>query len=208
MADAKTHGTDPSAATDDRMPNQRTRRCRLDIPTIVGRIDPSNSPDDNRPSFGKHLRRALAGVMPGQTPRSSWFTFVLTLPIALQTATPVWAWGRLGHRVTSRLAEKYLNPKAKEAVKALLDEGESIADASLWADEHRRELPKTAPWHVLSGHRSIDLGDRAVEQHVPLESIFHFQRQSPNTDQVAGPVDQVALQRIAHADEAPASEAW
>ncbi len=39
------------------------------------------------------------------------------------------------------------DPKAKEAVKALLDEGESLADASTWADEHRRELPNAAPWH-------------------------------------------------------------
>ncbi len=81
--------------------------------------------------------------------RPSWRSVVATIAIlmALQTATPVWAWGRLGHRVISRIAEKYLSPKAKEAIKALLDEGESLADASTWADEHRRELPKTAPWH-------------------------------------------------------------
>jgi nuclease S1 len=73
----------------------------------------------------------------------------LALLVAFQTASPVCAWGRLGHRVTSRIAENRLTPKAKEAVKALLDEGESLADASLWADEHRRELPKTAPWHYV-----------------------------------------------------------
>ncbi len=49
----------------------------------------------------------------------------------------------------SRLAEKDLTPKAKEAVKALLDEGESLADASTWADENRGRLPKTAPWHYV-----------------------------------------------------------
>ena len=27
--------------------------------------------------------------------------------------------------------------------------GETIADASTWADEHRRQLPKTAPWHYV-----------------------------------------------------------
>jgi hypothetical protein len=68
---------------------------------------------------------------------------------AFQTATPVLAWGRLGHRVTSRIAEKYLNPKAKEAIKALLNEGETLVDASTWADQHRRERPKTAPWHYV-----------------------------------------------------------
>ena len=69
--------------------------------------------------------------------------------VALQPPTPAWAWGRLGHRVTSRIAEKQLSPKAKEAIKALLEEGETLADASTWADEHRRALPKTAPWLYL-----------------------------------------------------------
>ena len=35
---------------------------------------------------------------------------------------------------------------AKDGLAALLEPGESLADASLWADEHVRELPKTAPW--------------------------------------------------------------
>jgi len=49
---------------------------------------------------------------------------VLVLLVALQTGTPVWAWGKLGHRVTARIAERHLNPAAREAVKALLDKGE------------------------------------------------------------------------------------
>jgi hypothetical protein len=51
--------------------------------------------------------------------------------------------------VISRLVEKNLNPNAKAAIKALLEEGESIADASTWADENRGRLPKTAPWHYV-----------------------------------------------------------
>jgi hypothetical protein len=61
---------------------------------------------------------------------------VLALLIALQSATPAWAWGRLGHRVIAQIAEKRLTPKAKEAVKSLLADGESMADASTWADEN------------------------------------------------------------------------
>jgi hypothetical protein len=80
-----------------------------------------------------------------QAPRRSWLVVPLAILIALQTATRAWAWGRLGHRVIARIAEKNLNPKAKEAVKALLPEGESLADASRWADEVRGRLPKTAP---------------------------------------------------------------
>jgi nuclease S1 len=71
------------------------------------------------------------------------------LLVALQTATPGWAWGRLGHRVTSRIAESHLNSKAKAAIAELLEPGESMADASTWADDNRRRLPKTAPWHYV-----------------------------------------------------------
>jgi hypothetical protein len=87
--------------------------------------------------------------IPGRTPRRSWFVVALALLVALQSATPAWAWVRVGHRVISRLAEKHMTPQAKAAVAELLEPGESIADASLWADEHRRELPKTAPWHYV-----------------------------------------------------------
>jgi hypothetical protein len=54
--------------------------------------------------------------MPGQVPRRSWFVVALALLIALQAVTPAWAWGRLGHRVISRLAEKKLSPKAVAVV--------------------------------------------------------------------------------------------
>jgi hypothetical protein len=79
--------------------------------------------------------------------RRSWLVVALSLLIALQAAPPVWAWGRLGHRVIARFAERHLTPAAKEAIAGLLEPGESLADASTWADEHRRELPKTTPWH-------------------------------------------------------------
>jgi len=77
------------------------------------------------------------------------FVVFLALLVSLQMAAPAWAWGRLGHRVISRITEKKLNPKAKAAIAELLDEGESIADASTWADENRGRLPKTAPWHYV-----------------------------------------------------------
>ncbi len=73
----------------------------------------------------------------------------LAILVAIAFGRPAWAWGRLGHRVISRLAEKHMTPQAKTAVAALFEPGESLADASLWAGEHRRELPKTAPWHYV-----------------------------------------------------------
>jgi nuclease S1 len=87
--------------------------------------------------------------MPGRTTRPSLFAYAIALLIALQTATPAWAWGRLGHRVISRLAKKHMTEKARDALADLLDDNETIADASTWADENRRRLPKTAPWHYV-----------------------------------------------------------
>jgi nuclease S1 len=69
--------------------------------------------------------------------------------VLLQTSTPAWAWGRLGHRVISRFAKKHMTDKARDALAELLEPTETIADASTWADEHRRQLPKTAPWHYV-----------------------------------------------------------
>jgi S1/P1 Nuclease len=65
--------------------------------------------------------------------------------VALQAATPAWAWGRLGHRVISCLAEKQLTPATRAAIAHLLEPGESLAGASTWADEVRGRLRKTVP---------------------------------------------------------------
>jgi hypothetical protein len=81
--------------------------------------------------------------------RRSYYIVALTFLIALQISSTAFAWGRLGHRVTSRLAERHLTPQAKAAIAELLEPGESLADASLWADENRGRLPKTAPWHYV-----------------------------------------------------------
>jgi hypothetical protein len=51
------------------------------------------------------LERIMPAGLSRPRMRPSWFLVGLSLLAALQTATPVWVWGRLGHRVTSRLAE-------------------------------------------------------------------------------------------------------
>jgi hypothetical protein len=70
---------------------------------------------------------------------------LLTLLVTFQTATPASAWGRLGHRVISRFAASRLTPAAKAGIAALLKPGESLADASLWADDVRGRMRHTAP---------------------------------------------------------------
>ncbi len=118
------------------------------------------------------------GRLPGR-PGRSWLVFAVTVLSILGAATPTWAWGRLGHRVIARLADKQLTPKAKAAIVALLMPGESLADASLWADEHRRELPKTAPWHYVDvpldepRYHSVFSGDVAEKGYV-VDKIHDF----------------------------------
>jgi nuclease S1 len=75
--------------------------------------------------------------------------FLAIIFILPSTTTPAWAWGPLGHRVIGRLADRKLSPTARKAVAALLEEAETMADASTWADEHLSEMPKTGPWHYV-----------------------------------------------------------
>jgi hypothetical protein len=74
----------------------------------------------------------------------------VALILGLSAGQPAHAWGKLGHRLTARLTEAHLNDKAKAAVAELLDDGESLADASMWADENKRRIKGSAPWHYVN----------------------------------------------------------
>jgi nuclease S1 len=105
---------------------------------------------------------------------------MLALFLAGQMATPAWAWGRIGHRLTARIAEKHLNAKAKAAVAALLGEGESIADASTWADEQKRQIKGSAPWHYVDVPLDEDRYDSrfsgpGAEKGCIVDKIHEFQ---------------------------------
>src|SRR5579883_2551325 len=77
---------------------------------------------------------------------------VVLLVAALIAAMPrpAGAWGRLGHRASARLAESRLTPRARAAVLDLLEPGESLADASTWADDYSREIRGSAAWHYVN----------------------------------------------------------
>jgi hypothetical protein len=75
---------------------------------------------------------------------------IASLLIVTLLAGPASAWGRLGHRVAGKVAEDRLTPAARAAVQALLEPGESLADVSTWADEHRRDHPETSTWHYVN----------------------------------------------------------
>ena len=63
---------------------------------------------------------------------------------------PAYGWGRFGHRASAKLAESYLSPAARAAIRDILEEGETLADASTWADEHSRDIPGSGGWHFVN----------------------------------------------------------
>jgi hypothetical protein len=74
---------------------------------------------------------------------------------------PSWAWGPLGHRASGFMAERLLRPEVRREVRALLEPGETLADASQWADEAevRDRMPRSNAWHYVN----VPLGARAYE---------------------------------------------
>lgn len=66
-------------------------------------------------------------------------------------SVPAFAWGPIGHRAVGQIAEERLSAKARQAVRVLLGE-ESLAEASLWADEIRSEpqWQVSSPWHYVN----------------------------------------------------------
>ena len=77
----------------------------------------------------------------------AWVAVGIALLLLIPGAA--WPWGRMGHRVSGMMAESRLTPAALAAVRSLLEPGETLADASTWADE-QREVPKSGPWHYVN----------------------------------------------------------
>jgi nuclease S1 len=140
---------------------------------------------------------------PFRRPPKRWCVApTLTVLFILVPGGPVWAWGRLGHRVITRFAEQRLTPQAKAAIAGLLEPRESLADAALWADLNRRELPKTAPWHYVDvpldepRYHSIFSGDRPERGYV-VDKIHDFKL---IVNDASHPVDdrRIALRFLVH----------
>jgi len=72
------------------------------------------------------------------------------LSLVLGPARQVMAWGRMAHRAATRVAETRLTPQARAAIRDLLEHGESLADASTWADENSQDIPGSAAWHFVN----------------------------------------------------------
>ncbi len=72
---------------------------------------------------------------------------ILTSASTRPPTAPVWY--DIGHRLVARIALERLSPHTTDAVKDLLS-GESLADASLWADQIRGQRQETSPLHYVN----------------------------------------------------------
>jgi hypothetical protein len=72
------------------------------------------------------------------------------LAVAAPRATlPAARWWDLGHRIVARLAELRLTPHTRDAVRDILG-GQSLADASVWADDIRNYRHDADPLHYVN----------------------------------------------------------
>ncbi len=108
-------------------------------------------------------------LRPTRRPR---LLLALTLLVALQATPPAWAWRRLDHRVIAKLAERHLTDRARVDIKALLEPGKSLADCSTWADGHRRQKPRSAPWHYVDVSLDAERYDDLFTRDDPKKGVI------------------------------------
>jgi len=72
-----------------------------------------------------------------------WFFSTLALLIAFQIATPAWAWGRLGYRLTARLAGLSAMDTSQARAKAMSGTVNDWATESLLAAQRAYQDPAT-----------------------------------------------------------------
>jgi len=82
--------------------------------------------------------------------KTSFFKKLLIGAALLYTPVQSMAWGTNGHRICGQIAESYLTPKARAAVKAILGH-ETVAMASTWADFIKSDpsFGYMSAWHYI-----------------------------------------------------------
>ena len=98
----------------------------------------------------------------------NWTQRIIVCSILIQSSF-VYAWGKIGHRVTGEIAESHLSENAKTQIKQLFP-NESLAEISTYADEELSN-PSTfwqktsVPWHWVT----VPEGNQYHDHHAPAE---------------------------------------
>ncbi len=87
------------------------------------------------------------------------------LPVALLLILPFQshAWSQIGHRIVGQIADSYLTPKAKSALREILGDT-SLAIATNWADYIKSDsnYKSIDPWHYLNLPDGLSYNDLQV----------------------------------------------
>lgn len=98
----------------------------------------------------------------------------LVLSVAVSTAglaaaSPAFAWGPIGHRVSAEIAERNISGKTRAEIAGIMG-AETLADASTWPDDERSNpdpfwQSEASPWHYVT----LPEGKHAAELVHPAE---------------------------------------
>jgi hypothetical protein len=146
--------------------------------------------------------------------------FAISLWCAL-AGTDAWAWGDQGHKAVGAIADELIrNTNAQKHVDALLEPGENLAQASIWADctkglfcgpqtpemiEFVNANPKHADYHFTNvpfqsaAYRDDEIGTFNVDiVHTLKQAIAVLQGKTGNADNPHHFTPRQALRLIAH----------
>lgn len=77
----------------------------------------------------------------------------------MMSLSPAFGWGREGHEIIARIAEKYLTKEARAQVAQLLEKGETMGSVASWGDEIRPQRRETGTWHYINIPLNAPRGD-------------------------------------------------
>jgi hypothetical protein len=117
---------------------------------------------------------------------------LLLLPLLAWPAQAL-AWGQAGHSVTALIAERYLTPKARAKLDALLASdtdtltAPDFASRAAWADRYRSDHRETSLWHYV---------DVEIDNPDPAAACFGYPPLSPGQAASAGPARDCVVNKI------------
>ncbi len=98
--------------------------------------------------------------------------------------SPVYSFGKNGHRIVAQIAENHLTPKVLQEI-MLITNGRSLAQLSTWPDAIRsdKNWDRAKPWHYISidDHETIENFKRSNRGDV-LDALQRFESQLRNPE--------------------------
>lgn len=114
---------------------------------------------------------------------------LLTLAITVMWQQSANAWGKLGHEIVIKVAERHLTEKAKRNIAKYMDY--DLKTDAVWMDHHRRDkgIEYTTAWHVYNVDENhnydpnprLSKGDVITGLNVAEYNLSHYKELSDST---------------------------